>query len=72
LGYGDKIIVHSFGATYTYEVRRVMTVAPSNVNAMLKHQDDAWLTLVTCKDFVASTDQYAYRTLVRAVLVNVK
>ncbi len=72
LGYGDKVIVHSFGTTYTYEVRRVMTVAPTNVEAMLKHQEDAWLTLVTCKGFVASTDQYAYRTLVRAVLVDVR
>jgi LPXTG-site transpeptidase (sortase) family protein len=72
LGYGDKIIVHSFGTTYTYEVRRVMTVAPTNVDAMLKHQEDAWLTLVTCKGFVASSDQYAFRTLVRAQLVSVK
>ena len=72
LGYGDKIIIHSFGTAYTYEVRRVMTVAPTNVEAMLKHQEDAWLTLVTCKGFVAASDQYAYRTLVRAVLVDVK
>ena len=72
LGYGDRVIVHSYGTTYTYEVRRVMTVAPSNVDAMLKHQDDAWLTLVTCKGFNTTTDQYAYRTLVRAVLVDVR
>lgn len=72
LGYGDRVIVHSYGKAYTYEVRRVMTVAPTNVDAMLKHQDDAWLTLVTCKGFNAATDQYAYRTLVRAVLVSVK
>ena len=72
LGYGDRVIVHSYGKAYTYEIRQVMTVAPSNVNAMLKHQDDAWLTLVTCKGFNTATDQYTYRTLVRAVLVNVK
>lgn len=72
LGYGDRVIVHSHGKTFTYAVRRVMTVAPWNVDAMLKHQDDAWLTLVTCKGFVAYTDQYAYRTLIRAVLVDVK
>ena len=72
LGYGDQIIVHSYGKTYTYEVRRVMTVSPSNVDAMLKHQEDAWLTLVTCKGYSSSTDEYSYRTLVRAVLVDVK
>jgi len=57
---------------YDYEVRRVMTVSPTNVDAMLKHQDDAWITLVTCKGYSSFTDEYAYRTLVRAVLVDVK
>ena len=72
LSYSDRVIVHSYGKTYTYEIRQVMMVAPSNVNAMLKHQDDTWLTLVTCKGFNTTTDQYAYRTLVRAVLVDVR
>jgi len=72
LGYGDRVIVHSYGKTYTYEVRRVMSVNPSRVDAMLKHQEDAWLTLVTCQGYDADTDEYAYRTLVRAVLVDVK
>ena len=72
LGYGDRVIVHSYGKAYTYEVRRVMTVSPANVDAMLKHQDDAWLTLVTCKGYSSTTDAYSYRTLVRAVLVDVK
>jgi LPXTG-site transpeptidase (sortase) family protein len=72
LGFGDRVIVHSYGKTYTYEVRRVMSVNPSRVDAMLKHQEDAWLTLVTCQGYDADTDEYAYRTLVRAVLVDVK
>ena len=72
LGYGDRIIVHSYGRTYTYEVWRVMTVSPTNVDAMLYHQEDAWLTLVTCKGYNASTNEYNHRILVRAVLVDMK
>ena len=72
LGYDDQIIVHSCDKTYTYEVRRVMTVSPANVDTMLKHQEDAWLTLVTCKGYNANTREYTYRILVRAVLVDVR
>jgi LPXTG-site transpeptidase (sortase) family protein len=72
LVYGDRVIVHSGGKTYTYEVRQVMRVSASNVSAVLQHQQDAWLTLVTCQGWNAEADQYDYRTLVRAVLVDVR
>jgi LPXTG-site transpeptidase (sortase) family protein len=72
LAYGDRVVVHSGGKAYTYEVRQVMSVSASNVNAVLKHQEEAWLTLVTCQGWNASTDQYDYRTLIRAVLVDVR
>jgi len=72
LQHGQTVIVHSYGKEYVYEVRQVMQVNPKNVEAMLKHQDDAWLTLVTCQGWNEAEDDYNYRVLVRAVLVDVR
>jgi hypothetical protein len=37
---------------------------------MLKHQEQPWITLVTCRGYDESTNSYAYRVLVRAVLTD--
>ena len=71
LSFGAQVLVHYAGQVYTYEVRDSRLVAPGNVNSVLKHEGQAWLTLLTCEDFNANSDQYAYRRMVRAVLVNV-
>jgi LPXTG-site transpeptidase (sortase) family protein len=72
LWWGDKVIVHASGQQYVYEVRSVKEVKPTDIDAMLKHEELPWLTLVSCKDYVESTGEYRYRVLVRAVLVEVK
>jgi hypothetical protein len=33
---------------YIYEVRENRTVSPSNIS-VFKHEEDSWLTLITCK-----------------------
>lgn len=72
LQYGQNVIVHSYGRDYIYAVRQVLQVSSTNVEAMLKHQDDAWITLVTCQGWNEAKDDYNYRVLVRAVLVDVR
>jgi LPXTG-site transpeptidase (sortase) family protein len=72
LWWGDKIIVHLAGQQYIYEVRSVKQVAPTDVSAMLKHEELPWLTLISCKSYDEATDSYRYRIVVRAVLVEVK
>ena len=72
LWWGDKVIVHVWGAQYVYEVRSIRQVSPGNTGAMLKHEELSWITLVTCRGYNEATDSYNYRVLVRAVLVEVK
>lgn len=72
LQYGDQVILHAWGELYTYEVREVLSVKPENVNAMVKHQEKAWLTLVTCQGYDEDNGDYQHRILVRAVLVEVR
>jgi LPXTG-site transpeptidase (sortase) family protein len=71
LKYGNQVKVHAFGQVYTYEIRETTTVSPTNTSAMLKHQEKAWLTLVTCEGFQELTKDYSSRRMVRAVLVSV-
>lgn len=71
LQYGDQIIVHLGGQKYIYEVRQESQVRPDAVASVLKHEKYAWLTLITCKSYNEQTGDYTYRSVARAVLVDV-
>jgi LPXTG-site transpeptidase (sortase) family protein len=71
LRYGDQIIVHFAGQRYIYQIRESKVVSPRD-RSVFKHEDYSWLTLVTCKDFNETTDTYARRVVVRAVLIKVE
>ncbi|MGA7194091.1 MAG: sortase, partial [Anaerolineales bacterium] len=58
------------GQRYVYEVRENNIISPGDTS-VFQHEDQPWLTLVTCKDYIASTNTYAYRVAVGAVLVQV-
>jgi LPXTG-site transpeptidase (sortase) family protein len=72
LSWGNKIIIHSWGQAFTYEVRSVNPwTSPNSVTAVTKHEENPWLTLITCRGYNEALDSYKYRTVVRAVLVSV-
>jgi LPXTG-site transpeptidase (sortase) family protein len=72
LWWGDKVIVHAWGAQYMYEVRSVTQVGSGDTAAMMKHETIPWVTLVTCRGYDQASNSYKYRVLVRAVLTEVK
>ena len=70
LRYGDQVVVNLSGYHYIYEVQNVAIVSPNDVSP-LRHESLSWLTLITCKQYDEKTNAYNYRTVVRAVLVQV-
>jgi LPXTG-site transpeptidase (sortase) family protein len=70
--WGDKVIVHAWGAQYVYAVRQVMQVLPGATSSVIKHEELPWVTLITCRGYDEATNSYKYRVVVRAVLVEVK
>ena len=72
LWWGDKVVVHAWGAQYVYEVRQVMQVAPGATSSVIKHEELPWVTLITCRGYDEASNSYKYRVVVRAVLVEVK
>jgi len=72
LKYGNSIRIHAFGQVYTYEVRENRTVQPNQAKTVLKHEDKAWLTLVTCENYSDLFGSYTSRRMVKAVLVSIK
>jgi LPXTG-site transpeptidase (sortase) family protein len=70
LHYGDQVIVHAFGARYIYEIRTNRVILPTDMSPF-KHEEKAWLTLLTCKGYDESSDTYKYRVEARAVLLKV-
>jgi LPXTG-site transpeptidase (sortase) family protein len=72
LKWGDQIIVHAWGQEHVYEVRMINNlVKPDDARLLNRHETLPWLTLVTCRGYDEKSDQYKYRTIVRAVLVKV-
>ena len=70
LVYGDRIVIHGWGQQYLYEVRTMERVQPQDLS-VLQHEELPWLTLITCRDFDESTGLYPWRTIVRAVQVDI-
>lgn len=72
LVWGDQIMIHAWGQTYTYEVRSVLDyVDPDDVSS-LDHEEYPWLTLITCRGYDQEEDAYRWRLVVRAVQLKVK
>jgi len=71
LSWGQKVIVHLDGQKYIFEVRDVRFARPDD-KLVFRHEEYSWLTLVTCKDYNKSTNSYAQRVIVRAVLISVE
>ncbi len=71
LKWGDQINIYSYGQKFIYEVRSKVYVQPDDTS-VLGHQDQPWLTLLTCKVYDEKSNQYLQRVAVQAVLVSVE
>jgi LPXTG-site transpeptidase (sortase) family protein len=71
LQYGDQVIVHLGGQRYIFEVRDDKVTSP-NDSSVFQHEIYPWLTLVTCKDYDATTNSYIHRVAVGAVLIKIE
>ena len=73
LKWGDRFSIHAWGQEYIYEVCSVDLRMPPDATAVVnKHEEFPWLTLITCHGYDEETDSYQWRTIVRAVLVEIK
>lgn len=71
LRWGDQVILRALGREYVYEVRRVLSVRPTDLS-VLRHEELDWLTLLTCAVYDESQETYLTRVAVRAVLIEVR
>jgi LPXTG-site transpeptidase (sortase) family protein len=72
LKYGDSVVIHSGGYVYTYQVKTKALVSANNTSLLTKHEDQDWVSLVTCQTYDEATASYKYRVVVRAILVTVE
>lgn len=72
LKYGETVEIHSFGQTFTYEVREMLTVTPDDIKSAFEPKDKSWITLITCQGYDSASNTYLSRVLARAVLIDVK
>jgi LPXTG-site transpeptidase (sortase) family protein len=70
--YGDTIVVHSDGYAYTYLVRSKGLISAGNTSLLTMHEEYDWITLITCQTYDEKSQSYLYRTVVRAILMDVE
>jgi len=71
LSYGDRVLVHAWGLQHVYEVRTVEVVPPDDRD-VFRHEEQPWVTLITCSGFDEEQGTYRWRVAVRAVLISVE
>ncbi len=71
LKWGDKVIIHAWGQSYIYTVKENRQVSPSDMT-VLGHESLDWLTLITCHVYDQDRGIFRWRTVVRAVLVDIQ
>jgi LPXTG-site transpeptidase (sortase) family protein len=73
LRWGDQIIISSDGQEYVYEVRSVSEfTSPDDISTLQRHEAYDWVTLITCNSYDQNVDAFLFRTVVRAILVDVR
>ncbi len=70
LSWGDQIIITAWGQDHIYEVREKVYVKPDDVASVMQHEEQDWLTLLTCYGYDESTGEFTLRLMVRAVRIN--
>ncbi|HEU0297380.1 MAG TPA: sortase [Anaerolineales bacterium] len=71
LGIGEYIFIYNAGYRYTYKVVSNQYVEPGDIT-VFQHEDQAYLTLITCDTYDEKSNSYLQRVAVRAKLVDVR
>lgn len=71
LGLGEYIFIYNSSYRYTYKVVANQYADPGDITAF-RHQDDAYLTLITCDTYDEKTNTYLQRVVALAKLVDVR
>ncbi len=70
LAWGDQLVITAWGEEHVYEVRAVDYIDADDVDAVMHHEEQDWLTLMTCYGFDEATGLFTQRLIVRAVRVD--
>jgi LPXTG-site transpeptidase (sortase) family protein len=70
LGVGEYIFIYNLGYHYTYKVVSNQSVDPGDIT-VFRHEDQAYLTLITCETYDEISNSYLQRVAIRAKLVEV-
>jgi LPXTG-site transpeptidase (sortase) family protein len=69
LSWGDQVVIAAWGQEHVYEVRSVEYVRADDVDAVMQHETQDWLTLLTCYGFDEETGTFDLRIVVRAIRI---
>ena len=71
LAWGDEIVLYAHGLKYTYQVR-LRELVSADDHSILDHKEGDWITLFTCRDYNETLDEYIWRQVVQAALIDVE
>ena len=71
MGIGEYIFLYNAGYRYTYKVVSNRYVDRGDIT-VFQHEDQAYLTLITCDTYDEKSDSFLRRVAVRAKLVDAR
>jgi LPXTG-site transpeptidase (sortase) family protein len=67
----DYVFIVNSGFRYIYKVESIKFIKPNDMS-VFSHEDDSWLTLITCDSYDEKMGEYLLRVVVRAPLVEIQ
>lgn len=67
----DYVFIINSGFRYIYSVDSINFVKPNDIS-VFSHEDDSWLTLITCDSYDEKIREYLLRVVVRSQLVEIQ
>jgi LPXTG-site transpeptidase (sortase) family protein len=68
---GEYVFIYDSGFKHIYKVVTNTSVQPNDIS-VLKHEDRAYITLITCDNYDKKSSTFLHRIAVRAVLVSIE
>jgi LPXTG-site transpeptidase (sortase) family protein len=71
LRWGDEVLIDIAGTVFVYMVREKYLTKEYDLSPLV-HEENDWLTLISCRSYNAQTARYDWRQVLRAVLIEVR
>lgn len=68
---GNRIFIHAWGQKFIYVIQETFKVEADEID-VLSHEEEDWITIITCENYDPIKGEFQKRLIVRAILIEVE